>query len=185
MEVEIQGALPKLRKTGKLHALRRISELGRVTYQVLGFEGDNTVKRELIARYLSAEMNVQREQAAAMAVTPDHYRFHFKGRAKLDGRSVYWFQVAPKHKKQGLFNGDLWIDAVTYLKVRESGYLVKSPSLFLKRVAFTRNYETRDGQAVPVRMETVVDTRLVGRAELTIDYNSYASDGSDAVEEER
>jgi len=25
---------------GKLHALRRISTLGRITYQVLGFEGD-------------------------------------------------------------------------------------------------------------------------------------------------
>jgi hypothetical protein len=48
MNVEIQGALPKLSKTGKLHALRRISALGRITYQVLGFEGDATVKRDLM-----------------------------------------------------------------------------------------------------------------------------------------
>ncbi|MFY9723899.1 MAG: hypothetical protein WAJ87_00295 [Bryobacteraceae bacterium] len=185
MEVEIQGALPKLSKTGKLHALRRISALGRITYEVLGFEGDGTVKRDLIARYLAAEIRAQQDHAAAMAVTPDNYRFHFKGRSELDGRQVYWFQVAPKHKAQGLYKGDLWIDAVTYLKVQESGYLVKSPSIFLKRVAFTRKYETRDGRAVPLRMESVVDTRLVGRAELTIDYSNYALDETDAMDDAR
>jgi hypothetical protein len=185
MDVEIQGALPKLSKTGKLHALRRISALGRITYQVLGFEGDSTVKRDLIARYLAAEIGAQQDRAAAMAVTPDNYRFHFKGSAELDGHAVYWFQVAPKHKAEGLFKGDLWIDAGTYLKVRESGYLVKTPSFFLKRVAFTRKYEIRDGRAVPLRMESVVDTRLAGRAELTIDYSNYALDQTDAVEDYR
>jgi hypothetical protein len=185
MEVEIQGALPKLSKTGKLHALRRISKLGRITYQVLGFEGDGTVKRDLIARYLAAEIRVQQDHKVAMAVTPDNYRFHFKGRTDLDGHEVYWFQVAPKHKAEGLFKGDLWIDAASYLKVRESGYLVKNPSLFVKRVAFTRKYEIRDGQALPLRMESVVDTRLVGRAELTIDYSNYALDEADAVDEAR
>jgi len=185
MEVEIQGALPRLSKTGKLHALRRISALGRITYEVLGFEGDGTVKRDLIARYLAAEIRAQQDRAAAMAVTPDNYRFHFKGREELDGRDVYRFQVSPKHKAQGLYKGDLWIDAVTYLKVQESGYLVKSPSIFLKRVAFTRKYETRDGRAVPLRMESVVDTRLVGRAELTIDYSNYALDETDAMDDAR
>ena len=185
MEVEIHGALPKLSKTGKLRALRRISRLGRITYQVVGFEGDGTVKRDLIARYMAAEIGVQQDRKAAMAVTPDNYRFHFKGRSELDGREVYWFQVAPKHKTEGLFKGDLWIDAASYLKVRESGYLVKNPSLFLRRVVFTRKYEIRDGQSVPLRMESVVDTRLVGRAELTIDYSNYALDETDAVDEAR
>jgi len=185
MEVQIQGAFPKLSKTGKLRALRRISALGRITYQVLFFEGDGTVKRELIARYLAAEIGAQQDRAAAMAVSPDNYRFHFKGRSQLDGRDVYWFQVAPKHKAEGLFRGDLWIDAATYLKVQESGYLVKTPSFFLKRVAFTRKYEIRDGRAVPLRMESVADTRLVGRAELTIDYSNYALDDTDAVEDFR
>lgn len=185
MEVEIRGALPKLSKTGKLRALRRISRLGRITYQVLGFEGDGTVKRDLIARYMSAEIAVKQDSKAAMTVTPDHYRFRFKGRTELEGTGVYWFQVTPRRKAEGLFKGDLWIDAASYLKVRESGYLVKTPSFFVKRVAFTRKYEIRDGQAVPMRMETVVETRLVGRAELTVDYSNYALDGTDAAEDAR
>ena len=45
MEVEIDASLPSLKKTGRLHALRRISALGRITYQILGFEGDSTSRK--------------------------------------------------------------------------------------------------------------------------------------------
>jgi len=183
MEVEIQGALPNLKKTGKLHALRRISALGRITYQILGFEGDNTVKKEVIARYLAAEIESQKNQSPSNAVTPENYRFNYKGRTELDGRDVHLFQVTPKKKRQGLFKGEVWIDAATYLRVQESGYLVKTPSILLKRVAFTRKYEIRDGMSVPRHMESVVDTRLVGKAELTIDYSNFSIEEADPEEE--
>ena len=32
MEVSIDATIPKLKKEGKLHALRKISELGKITY---------------------------------------------------------------------------------------------------------------------------------------------------------
>src|SRR5207302_7455857 len=50
MEVEIEASLPKLQKHGRLHALRRISALGRITYEHLRFEGDGAVKNDVIAR---------------------------------------------------------------------------------------------------------------------------------------
>ncbi|HEY2012259.1 MAG TPA: hypothetical protein VGH38_02105, partial [Bryobacteraceae bacterium] len=43
MDVDIAASLPKLKKRGKLHALRHISVLGRITYDMLRFEGDGTV----------------------------------------------------------------------------------------------------------------------------------------------
>jgi hypothetical protein len=174
MEVEIHGALPNLKKSGVLRALRRISSLGRITYQVLASEGDRTVQKEVIARYIETEIDAQKDQLASMAVIPNNYKFHYKGRGQLDGRGVYIFQVTPRHKRDGLFRGSLWIDAATYLKVQESGYFVKNRSIFLKRVEFTRKYEIRDGMSVPLRTESVADVRLVGKAELTIDYTDFA-----------
>src|ERR1051325_3070393 len=50
MEVDIEASLPKLKKQGRLHALRRISTLGRITYEHLLFEGDGAVKNDVIAR---------------------------------------------------------------------------------------------------------------------------------------
>jgi hypothetical protein len=162
--------------------LRRISALGRITYEVLRFEGDGTVKNQVIARYLTAEAEAQAEarkdQAPSLAVTPANYKFKYKSRSQLDGRDVYIFQVMPRQKRQGLFKGDLWIDAGTYLRVQESGYLVKSPSIFLKKVAFVRKYQIRDGISVPLQVQSVVDTRLAGQAELTIDFSNFSIDSA-------
>jgi hypothetical protein len=183
MQVKIAGALPQLKKSGTLNALRRISQVGRITYQVLGFEGDGAIKNQVIARYLAAEVEAQKQEAPALAVTPDNYRFSYQGRAVLDGRDAYVFQVAPRKKRAGLFKGRVWIDQGTFLRVQEAGYLVKSPSVFLKRVAFVRQYEIRDGISVPRRTESTVDTRIVGKAELTIDYSNFLAgeDQSDGV----
>jgi hypothetical protein len=178
MDVEIEASLPKLKKQGRLHALRRISALGRITYEMLRFEGDGTVRNQVIARYLTAEAEAQRDQAPSVAVTPANYKFKYKSRGQLDGRDVHVFQVTPKQKRQGMFKGEIWIDAGTYLRVRESGYLVKNPSIFLKKVAFVRRYEIRDGISVPRQVQSVVDTRLVGKAELTIDFSNFSVDSS-------
>lgn len=174
MDVDIQASLPKLKKQGRLHALRRISALGRITYDMLRFEGDGTVKTNVIARYLTAEAEARAKESPELAVTPDNYKFKYRGRVESDGHTSYIFQVTPRKKRVGLFRGDIWIDARTHLRVRESGYFVKNPSLFLKRIAFVRNYEIRDGVAVPRRVQSVVDTRLVGPAELEIEYSNYS-----------
>ena len=173
MEVEIQAALPKLKKQGRLHALRHISGLGRITYEKLRFDGDNTVKNQVIARYLAAEAEAQQKPSPALAITPENYKFKYKHEAEFNGRPAHIFQVTPRQKRQGLFQGELWIDASTYLRVRESGYLVKSPSFFLKKIAFVRTYEIRDGISVPLQVQSVVDTRLVGKAELTIAFSNF------------
>lgn len=179
MDVEIAAAIPKLKKQGKLHALRRISALGRITYEKLQFDGDRTVKNQVINRYLTAEAESHEDAGLSLAVTPANYNFKYKGRSTLDGRDVHAFQVTPKKKRQGLFKGELWIDALTSLRVQESGYLVKSPSIFLKKIEFVRKYEIRNGISVPTQESSVVDTRLgVGKAELTIDFTNFAVDGS-------
>ncbi|MBZ5724609.1 MAG: hypothetical protein LAP87_06385 [Acidobacteriia bacterium] len=178
MDMDVSASLPKFQKRGRLHALRRISALGRITYEKLFFEGDGTVKNQVIARYLTAEAEAQRAQAPSLAVTPENYKFKYKGRSRLNGRDVHVFQVTPKQKRQGLFQGEVWIDAGTYLRVQESGHLVKNPSIFLKRIEFVRTYEIRDGISVPRQVQSVVQARVFGKAELTIDFSNFSIDGS-------
>ena len=54
---------------------------------------------------------------------------------------------------------------------------MKNPSIFLKKVAFVRKYEIRDGISVPLQVQSEVDTRLAGKAELTIDFSNFSMDG--------
>ena len=176
MEVEMDAALPKLKKHGRLHALRRISPLGLIRYDQARFEGDNIVNKEIISRYLTAEVETQKQQSPDVAVTPRNYKFKYKGLKRSEGRDVHVFEISPRKKREELFKGEIWIDSRTYLKVQESGYLVKRPSIFLKKLAFIRKYEIRDGIAVPLKVLSVADVRFVGKAELTIDFMNFSID---------
>ena len=176
MDVEIDASLPKLKKHGRLHALRRISPLGLIRYERAQFEGDRVVIREVISRYLTAEVDAQKDQPAEIAVTPRNYKFKSKGMSQIAGQDVYVFEVTPRQKREKLFKGEVWIDARTFLKVRESGYLVKNPDFMVKKVAFVRKYEIRDGISVPRQEQSVADVRLFGKVELTIDFSNFSID---------
>ena len=176
MDVEIDASLPKLKKHGRLHALRRISPLGLIRYERAQFEGDRVVIREVISRYLTAEVDAQKDQSAEIAVTPRNYKFKSKGMSQIAGQDVYVFEVTPRQKREKLFKGEVWIDARTFLKVRESGYLVKNPDFMVKKVTFVRKYEIRDGISVPRQEQSVADVRLFGKVELTIDFSNFSID---------
>ena len=176
MDVEIDASLPKLKKHGRLHALRRISPLGLIRYERAQFEGDRVVIKEVISRYLTAEVEAQGEQPAAIAVTPRNYKFKYKGMNSIAGQDVHVFEVTPRQKRDKLFKGEVWIDARTFLKVRESGYLVKNPDFMVKKVAFVRTFDIRDGISVPRQEQSVTDVRLFGKVELTIDFSNFSID---------
>ena len=170
MEMEIDASLPKLEKHGKLHALRSISKLGQITYQGLRFIGDNTIKNDVIVRYLTAEK--QSQDMSGMALTPKNYKFKYKGQTERNGMMVHVFQVSPRKKRVGLFKGELWVDANTYLPVRESGRFVKNPSVFLKKIDFVRDYQIRDGVAFPSHIQSHIDTRFWGPAEVNVSFKN-------------
>lgn len=181
MDVAIDAKLPRLEKQGKLIALRTISKLGKITYKFLGFQGDDTVKQEVIARFLQAEMEAVKTED--IAITPANYKFRHKGSIEQGDQRVELFQITPKKKRVGLFKGDLWLDAKTGMPVKESGQFVKTPSVFLKKVEFTRDYEIHDGIAIPKHLESKADVRLVGIAELNIAFSNFSKQDSAAEEE--
>lgn len=179
MDVEISGSLPKLQKQGKLRALRRITSLGRITYEALGFQGDNTIKKEVINRYLQQEADGIGDDS--IAITPQNYKFKYKGASQMDGRDTYVFQVSPRKKRERLYKGELWIDAATYLPVREAGKLVKTP-MGVRGVKFMRSFDIENGIAVPRRLESETDVWFFGKAQLTINFANFSIEN--AIEEE-
>ncbi len=172
MNVAIDAKLPRLEKQGKLIALRTISTLGKIGYKILGFQGDDTIKQEVIARFIQAE--VEQTRSEDLAITPANYKFKHKGTLEQNGKRTEMFAITPKKKRVGLFKGDLWLDAKTGMPVRESGVFVKTPSVFLKKVEFTQDYELHDGIAIPKHLASTADVRLVGRAELNMDFTNFS-----------
>jgi len=167
--IEIHASLPGLEKTGELQAIRRLPPRAGSRYQVIQLAGDRTVKDQVIVRYLHAEERAADIPAADVAITPANYKFVYKGAVDDGERQAYIFEITPRRKRDGLIKGELWLDQQTGVAVRESGRLVKSPSVFIKRVAVTQENTLRDGVVASRLTHIRVDTRLVGRAELVIE----------------
>jgi len=166
--IDIQASLPKQRKAGRLRAVRRLLPFGKPQFQVLESDGDATVKRQVIVRYLSAEVDAAGIPSAEVAITPSNYKFRYKGETSIGGGIAYVFQITPRKKREGLIQGELWLDGETGIAIRQSGRLVKSPSFFLKRVDVTREIELHDGVAQARVTHVTVAARFLGLAELNI-----------------
>jgi hypothetical protein len=166
--VDIDASLPKFEKRGRLRAIRRLLPFGKPEYQVLEIAGDQTVRQQVIIRYLSAEVQAAAIPASSVAITPANYKFRYKGPVRIGETLAFAFLITPRKKREGLIKGELWLDSETGAVVRQSGYLVKKPSIFVKHVEIARETTLRDGIAEMRLTHLSVDTRLVGRAELTI-----------------
>jgi hypothetical protein len=166
--IEIEASLPGLAKQGRLQAIRRSGTSGCVEYQVLHLDGDSIVKQQVIARYLTAEKEAEAMPKASLAVSPANYKFRYVGSIASAGTLVYIYRVNPRKKRAGLMEGQLWIDAATGLAVHQDGRLVKKPSIFVRGVELVRDTRLRDGAPYQQTTRVTIDTRLVGRADLTI-----------------
>jgi len=166
--VEIDASLPKLSQHGRLQAIRRWVFNGKPEYTSLKIEGDRTVKQQVIARYLTAEAQAESLPASELAVSPENYRFHYVGVIGPAAAPTYVFQIAPRHKRAGMIQGELWIDGASGRAVRKTGHLVKRPSVFLRRVDVVQDTDLLDSAPAMRITHLEIDTRLAGRAELTI-----------------
>lgn len=177
VDVSISATIPSLSRTGKFHAIKRKFDGSRFQYEQMQFEGDGLVKTNVIARYLSAELEAQRpEEKLATQISPANYEFKLKGHVHQDGREMLVFQVRPYKKRPGLFHGQIWIDRQTRLPVRETGKLAKLPSVWIKEVTFTRDYAVANGISVVSRITSEVRTRIVGKAQISVEFDNYHFD---------
>ena len=182
VDVTVSASIPALSKTGVLRAVKKQAAQGRLTYEPVVFQGDGLIKTNVIARYISAELEAQRpEEKLATEISPLNYRFILKGREFLDGHEALIYEVKPLHRRPGLFQGTVWLDRQTALPLKDHGKLVKLPSVWLKEVTFTREYDLVRGYAVPSRITSEVKTRLVGKARINVDFANYRFDESQGV----
>ncbi len=171
MEVDIDAQLPRLEKRGTLKVLRMISRFGKISFNQIGqFIGDPVVKKEVIGKYLELEQN-EREKGT-IAITPENYKFQINAIITEQGKQTYIFALTPKRKAVGLFKGELWLDGTTGMPLKETGQMVKSGSAWLKSIRFVRDYEMRDGISILKHLQSTVDVRLIGKAELSANYSS-------------
>jgi hypothetical protein len=173
-ETLIKAELPDTRQTGEFLLKRTYSAPRSLDYSPVKFSGDEFVKHQVIARVLQGEVNhVKKGDGPTLAVVEDNYKFAFKGAEHLNGQAVYAFEVKPRRKKSGLFKGKIFIDCRSGHIVRATGRLSPSPSWWIKKVVFTKDYADIDSFTLPVRIQALAQARVIGRVSITVLHDGY------------
>jgi hypothetical protein len=165
--VEIEASLPGLYKETHFLAIREIGESEHREYRVLQVEGDAIVAQELIAPYLRVQDQLENLPLSSVAITPANYKFHYKGEVGTGGALAYVYQITPKRKRDGLIQGQVWINSVTGAATLQAGRFVKTPSPLLGRIELVRETGLLRGKCIRITHVTI-ETPRAGHGELTI-----------------
>jgi hypothetical protein len=180
VQIEIEASLPRLQKHGTMRGVRAITRAGEIVYSRLRFAGDRLVGKDVISRYLAADVQ-KRIEEREYVLAASSYRFENIGEKDYNGRVAEVFRVIPKRRHVGLFRGELWLDAASALPLREWGDFVKSPSRFLGHPRFVRDYSLAENVSRPRRLILTAHAAFVGDVEMTIWFADDAGrDGEDS-----
>jgi hypothetical protein len=170
----IHAELPDSSQQGEFEVERKYSAPHTLLFKPIRFVGDKFVKSNIIARLLQSEVDhVEKDNVMATAISPANYKFSSKGRAEVQGRPVYVYQVKPQQKRVGLFKGRMYLDQHTGSLVRVEGSIVKSPSFFVNHIQFVQDYGDFDSFTLPVHIHSEAKARLVGRTIIDITHTNY------------
>jgi hypothetical protein len=166
--LSVVASLPGLEKQGSLLAVRTVGGSARNQYGLLDLQGDPIVFQSIIAPYFSAQHQAEDIPLSSVIITPLNYKFHYAGQVETGDHSAYIFRIAPKKNRAGLIRGELWIEPVTGAPVLLTGDLVKPPSTSIRGIHVTREINFVNGCPCARTTHVIIETRPVGRAELTI-----------------
>ncbi len=159
----VRADLPRSSQHGELDLERHYSVPRTLTFKALHYVGDGFVKTNVIARLLQSEVDhVQKDDPALTAIRPENYKFSHKHTLQLAGRTVHVYQVKPRKKRPGLFKGHIYLDVYTGSLVRAEGRVVKSPSIFVKKIDFVQDFADVHGYTLPTHIHSEARTAIVG-----------------------
>lgn len=166
--VEIEASLPALYKQARLLAVRGRGESEKPEYELLAWEGDAIMMQEVVARYLQIAESIEDLPFASTSITPDNYKFRYLGEIGKETAAAHRFQITPKKKREGLIQGELWIDAASGTEVLHTGRLVKLHSTSGEQVHIVRDTRILNGHPLFRVTHVSIDTARLGRGELRI-----------------
>jgi len=164
--VQIDASMSKLKKHGSMSGLKVVSRTSQTVYRGLRFTGDKLVKTAVIARFLANDTKLPGEDADT-GITRQNYSFVYDRTSGYNGLTAYVFRLNLMRKHIGLFKGELWLNATTAAPLRLWGDVVKAPSIFVRSFRFVQDYQSIGDCSQPLRLLLALETRIVGKVEMT------------------
>jgi|SRR5271166_6264564 len=171
--IRILAQMPDISQHGEYELEKRYAAPRTLLFKALQFRGDNFTKH-IILRLLTSEVeHLQKDDPALTAITSDNYKISYLGASELAGRLTYGYRLKPRQKRKGLFKGRIYLDAYSGSLVRDEGRLVKSSSLFVRKIDFVQDFADIDCFTLPVHIRSEAQARFVGRTIVDIYEEDY------------
>ncbi len=155
---------------------------GTKEFTIRSSVGSQFIIDRVFKKLLQAEVEaLSAEAQRCTALNSENYDFTMTAYESTASRSMYVFSVEPRTKSKFLFRGRVWVDAIDFAVVRVEAEPAKSPSFWTKSSQIEQLYQKVSDFWLPQRNYSVSSIRIGGRAELTIDYQSYKITASDPV----
>jgi hypothetical protein len=179
----IRAELPDTDQRGVYELKRYYAAPKTLSFSPRNFEGDGFVKTNVMVRLLQSEVeHVEKEHTPETAITERNYKFNYKGSDQLQSEPVHVYQVKPRQKRPGLFKGRIYLNALTGSLRRVEGALVKSPSIWIKKVDFVQDYTDVGAFTFPVHLHSECKTRVLGRAIVEIEHHDFVPQPAPSVQ---
>ena len=144
------------------------------TFTTVSTAGTGWIER----RVFRGLMNAEQEAAAGVehlnsAISIANYDAAFVRSDQYRGRQMYVLALSPKRRDKYLWKGTAWIDTQDFAVARIEAEPAVSPSFWIVRAPFVREYQRIDGFWLPLRDETHSQVRIIGEYILHIEYSDY------------
>jgi hypothetical protein len=143
-------------------------------FKTLAVNGVGWIHRRVFGRLMEAETQAASgPDKANSAITLANYQSELLGSDSLSGRDCYVVSLVPRRRDKYLFVGKAWIDKEDFAIARLEGQPAKSPSFWIVRAPFVREYQRVDRFWLPHQDETRTEIRFAGPYVLRIQYADY------------
>jgi hypothetical protein len=144
------------------------------SFTVIDSGGSGIINNRVLRPILQREKEmIATGESSKSALDANNYDFA-AGERDTDGKPR--ILLKPRRREETLIDGSVLV-ADTGDIIRLEGRLAKNPSFWVKRANVVRSYERIAGANVPVKLESVADMRLFGRATMTMTYRYSNIDG--------
>lgn len=156
------------------------------TFEIISGKGSKFIRGHIFRRLMRRqEKRVASDKDPDNLITPSNYSFDVIGHDETDGAQCTVLHVTPKRKATDLFAGRVWIDEQDSAIVKVAGRLAKSPSFWIKRVDFVREYQKIGSFWLLSNQEATASVRVFGPRKLLIKYENYIVNGTSRPEENK
>jgi hypothetical protein len=160
----------------------KYSSPGIEMFTIRSEKGSGLIRHHVFQRLMKDEENrVRADKDPDSLIIPENYTLEIIGNDSIGDSDCLVIHAIPKRKETDLFEGTIWVDKQDFAIVKIAGHLAKSPSFWIKRVDFVRQYQKIDGFWLLLREEASTNVRIYGKEILTIDYHDYTVTETEAV----